>query len=60
MAAGELGIVGERGPELWVPDSAGTVVPNAGLTVNVYGDVNDAERFQRKVVTAIERAAARL
>jgi lambda family phage tail tape measure protein len=28
---GELAIVGERGPELFVPDVAGTIVPNAAL-----------------------------
>jgi hypothetical protein len=57
-------IVGEQGPEIFVPRTSGTIIPNGqaagGLTVNVYGDVNDAERFTRKVVTAIERAAARL
>lgn len=28
MYAGEAGIVGDLGPELWVPDRAGTVFPN--------------------------------
>lgn len=27
LGKGEPGIIGERGPELWVPDTAGTVVP---------------------------------
>jgi hypothetical protein len=57
--------VGEAGSEWFVPKVPGTILPHGespagGLTVNVYGDVNDAERFTRKVVTAIERAAARL
>lgn len=30
-SAGKVSIVGERGPELFVPDSAGTVVPNEQL-----------------------------
>lgn len=29
MAAGEIGIVGEEGPEVFIPDTAGTIVPNS-------------------------------
>jgi hypothetical protein len=29
---GQPSIVGERGPELFVPDQAGTIIPNDGLT----------------------------
>lgn len=29
--AGEVGIVGERGPELFIPDTAGTIVPNRDI-----------------------------
>lgn len=28
---GEIALVGEKGPELWVPDGAGTVIPNSAL-----------------------------
>ena len=28
---GKMSLVGERGPELFVPDSAGTIVPNHAL-----------------------------
>lgn len=28
MSAGEPGIVGDRGAELWVPDTSGTIIPN--------------------------------
>ena len=55
-------IVGEAGPEWFVPKVSGTVLPNdtpAGVTINVHGDVNDSRIFERKVVRAIERAAAR-
>lgn len=39
MAAGEIGWVGEKGPELWVPDHGGTVVPaGAGGGGGVYID----------------------
>jgi hypothetical protein len=27
-APGEIALIGERGPELWVPDAAGTIIPN--------------------------------
>jgi len=42
-------IVGERGPELFVPSSSGTIVPNnqlaGGLVVNFYGPVNMASEI---------------
>lgn len=28
---GKVSVVGERGPELFVPDSAGTIIPNGGM-----------------------------
>ena len=34
MGAGEPGIVGEKGPELFVPSSSGTVIPNGGITTD--------------------------
>jgi lambda family phage tail tape measure protein len=42
MGGGTPGIIGERGPELWIPSAAGTVIPNSalgggagGVTMNV-------------------------
>ncbi|HZL43013.1 MAG TPA: phage tail tape measure C-terminal domain-containing protein [Verrucomicrobiae bacterium] len=29
---GQPAVFGEKGPELWIPDSAGTVIPNSALT----------------------------
>lgn len=43
-------MVGERGPELFVPRTSGTIVPNgAGMTVNVVvnGDVSGTELVER-------------
>ena len=28
---GEVALIGERGPELWIPDAAGTIIPNHKL-----------------------------
>lgn len=63
VAAGKTYLVGERGPELFVPKSAGTIVPNHALssggvvvnqTVNVGQGVSRAEVFQ--AVTAANNA----
>lgn len=64
---GRPSIVGERGPELFVPDSAGTIVPNHALgggtnvVVNVdasgtsvQGDNNDAEQLGRLISIAVQ------
>lgn len=58
VSAGQAYVVGERGPELFVPGSGGTVVPNAGSQViNVYlGD----EILERVVVRGMTRAATRM
>lgn len=39
---GKASLVGERGPELFVPKSAGTIIPNGGFggSVNVYQTIN--------------------
>jgi hypothetical protein len=63
-------IVGERGPELFVPRSGGRIVPNgqggapsdgSNMTVNVYvqGDVNGIDEFKRKVQGVVTEAFAR-
>lgn len=59
---GKMSIVGERGPELFVPDAAGTVVPNhmlggsgGGTTVNVHvaGSVITQRDLGRVVADAL-------
>ena len=63
VAAMRSYIVGESGPELFVPRVPGTIVPNdkisTGVTVVVNGDVWDADRFAQKVEAAVNRAASR-
>ena len=51
LRANQLSIVGERGPELFVPQRAGTIVPNGGFgtTVNMYG------RTDSEVVEMVRR-----
>ena len=64
---GRPSIVGERGPELFVPDSAGTIVPNhqlgGGTSVvvnvdasgtNVQGNSNEAEQLGRLISIAVQ------
>jgi len=56
VTGGSPYIVGERGPELFVPGVNGTIVPNksggANVVVNVYGDVTGREIVE-KVQSAI-------
>jgi len=58
---GRVSVVGERGPELFVPDQAGTVVPNhqlgssgqgvkADITFNI--QTNDAQSFQNLLINS--------
>ena len=63
---GKPSIVGERGPELFVPDSAGTIIPNEELmggnvTVNVdasgsavEGDAGQSARLGKMLGAAIQ------
>ena len=57
-------MVGERGPELFVPQVAGTIVPNnrssQNITVNVYApSAIDKEGFSRAVVEALNLSSDR-
>lgn len=57
-------IVGERGPELFVPQTSGTIVPNnktaTNVTINVYAPSTiDEEGFSRAVVSALNNAQFR-
>ena len=64
VGMGQPYIVGEAGPELFVPRTSGTIVSNeqlttSSVTIHVHGDVNDADRFAQKVEAAVNRAASR-
>jgi len=70
VPAGQRTLVGERGPETFIPTVPGVVVPNGGagnknITVNMTVNANDANSFrksQRQIVaelTAAVNAAAR-
>lgn len=57
-------LVGERGPELFTPSSAGVVSqPGAGMTVNVHlaagARADDVRRSQAQIAKAVARAVAR-
>ncbi len=56
---GKASWVGEEGPELWVPDTAGTVVPNKAMGggVNVYQTFNMQPGLPETVGAAIRQAA---
>ena len=52
-------IVGEKGPELFMPNTAGNIIPNnelGGITLNIHGDVYDSDRFVEKVEAALPRS----
>lgn len=59
---GKASVVGERGPELFVPDSAGTIIPNGamgggGTTIApVYNIRVDARSDQAAVAAGVARA----
>ena len=70
MGAGEMGIVGDAGPELWVPDSAGHVIPHSELggmashTINYNIDARGAapgvnQEIQRALAATEERSVGR-
>ena len=64
---GKASLVGERGPELFVPDRAGTIVPNhamggANVTVNVdasgssvEGDADQAQQLGKAIGIAVQQ-----
>jgi hypothetical protein len=70
VSPGQAYVVGERGPELFVPTSAGSVAPNAGagapaqdvrvaITINAPGGAGAPEALQRssrQVAAAVRRA----
>jgi len=46
-------IVGEKGPELFIPHTSGTITPNdklgSGITIHISGDVYDGDNFANKI-----------
>jgi phage-related protein len=62
VAAGSSYVVGERGPEMFVPSSNGTIVPNGGMGGTINITVNgaiDAEGTARTIVDVLNRSNAR-
>jgi len=63
VSAGTAYVVGERGPELFVPGSSGSIIPNGaggGTTINltVNGAI-DAEGTARTIIDVLNRSTAR-
>lgn len=63
VAAGRPFVVGERGPELFVPSQAGRIVPGGGggtvVNVTVNGWVGDDVALTRKIIAALQGEARR-
>lgn len=63
VSAGNSYVVGERGPEMFVPSSNGTIVPNGGMgggTINItVNGAIDAEGTARTIVDVLNRSNAR-
>ena len=52
-------IVGEKGPEIFVPHTAGTIIPNnemSGITIHISGDVYDGDNFAEKIQEVLPQA----
>jgi hypothetical protein len=65
VASGTSYVVGERGPELFVPNTAGTIVPNGGtggrgntINLTVNGAI-DAEGTARTIIDVLNRSTSR-
>ena len=63
VSAGTAYVVGERGPELFVPGSSGSIVPNGaggGSTINItVNGAIDAEGTARTIIDVLNRSTAR-
>jgi phage-related minor tail protein len=51
MAAGQAGMVGERGPELFIPSTAGRIIPNNQIAPQSQV-INNAVTYQIQAVDA--------
>jgi phage-related protein len=64
VASGTSYVVGERGPELFVPNTGGTIIPNGGggggstINLTVNGAI-DAEGTARTIVDVLNRSFSR-
>jgi hypothetical protein len=65
VSSGTSYVVGERGPELFVPNTSGTIIPNGGsggggatLNLTVNGAI-DAEGTARTIVDVLNRSFSR-
>jgi hypothetical protein len=63
VSSGTAYVVGERGPELFVPGSSGSIVPNGGgrgntINLTVNGAI-DAEGTARTIINVLNNSAAR-
>jgi hypothetical protein len=64
VGAGQSYLVGEQGPELFVPGMGGSIVPGGGINVTLQagaflGSSSDAREFARRVYGAIEEESKR-
>lgn len=67
VAAGSAYLVGERGPELFLPRQSGTIIPNGGGAVAVYNtftingtaDRRSQQQIAAEVGAAVDRAVRR-
>jgi hypothetical protein len=62
VSSGTPYVVGERGAELFVPSSSGTIIPNGGMGSTINVTVNgaiDAEGTARTIVDVLNRSNAR-
>jgi hypothetical protein len=65
VSSGTSYVVGERGPELFVPNTSGTIIPNGGgggggstINLTVNGAI-DAEGTARTIVDVLNRSFSR-
>ena len=61
VSGGQSYLVGERGPEIFTPSSAGNITPNGAggsITINVSGNNFNSETDMRKMVEMISRRLA--
>jgi len=58
VSSGSPYIVGERGPELFVPNSSGSIVPNhkmgGGGDINIYNNVDGSNLSQNQLLAVLE------
>lgn len=59
VSAGRSYLVGERGPELFMPNVSGSISPNGGITINItgnefVGEEGIADRLGKEIMRAIK------